>query len=335
MHIKDYFKIQFKHPILNSDDNEKEVKKASFLKDMENNFSSLESIELLSSNSKYSDSKILMKILNDEILKTIFRFHNKQNLTSQKEACSLISDSILSELCLKELENISGFLTKEQFEENETEETLTSFQNLLNYLQKYFKKEKWGSLHTPQDDFKKRKFVQLSFISSTIFLILFSIVYNKIKYPQIRNDFAQIQFMTTEKGIFAPESTLVADIKKEGWQEYKFKLANPQNIYKLKLDPLSQPKVKMQFKDIKFLDSNGKIIKERNFLIGDDLRLKDHKEIEYIQQMKPGRLKPGKYVELVSEGDDPQIFINCGPLKSVSEILVTFRITRGHLKFPD
>ncbi|MCC6275462.1 MAG: hypothetical protein IT569_06375 [Leptospiraceae bacterium] len=336
MQFKDYLKLQFKKPSLESSEEILESRKKAFQKSLQECYSRLESIELLYSNSKFQDSKILIQVLHNEITSVILHLYEKNKAQyGAQEAYALIKEPSISAICLKEHELINELLKTDNFGAEEVEGSLSAFQKIFDNFEKYFRKEKSSSFHTSLDDYKKRLLVQIAFATILLALTIFPAINNRVKYPPIKNDTALLSYTTTETENFTPQNSISLELNKEGWQDYKFKINPAKNLFKLRLDPISQSKIKIQLKEIRLLDNSGKVLKERDFLIGSDLRLKDMKEIENIQQMKPGKVVFGKYIEMISDGDDPQISFNFGPLQSVAEIQVTYRVAQGNKKFTD
>ena len=204
-------------------------------------------------------------------------------------------------------------------------------------LEKYYKQEKKQKLHTPLDTYKNRLSIQGSVIFTFIVIFgLFLFAYKKIKYRPLIQDTFQVFYTTSEKESFSEANSLKQTLNLSGdWFEYKLSINPPKDIYRLRMDPLNQVKARIQFKNIRILDKNGKILKERDFLIGNDLRPKNFEEIENTNQIIPGKISAGKFIEFVSNGDDPYISINTGLQKSVAEIQITIRVIEAHKKFKD
>jgi len=336
MQFKDYLKLQFKKPSLEASEEILESRKKAFQKSLQECYSRLESIELLYSNSKFQDSKILIQVLHNEITSVILHLYEKNKAQyGAQEAYALIKEPSISAICLKEHELINELLKTDNFGAEEVEGSLSAFQKIFDNFEKYFRKEKSSSLHTIMDDYKKHLLVQVTLAGIFLALIIFPIINNFAKYPPVKNDTALIFYTTSKIEPFNPLNSVSLELNKEGWQEYRFKLNPPKDIFKLRLDPLNQSKIKIQLKAIRLLDNSGKVLKERDFLIGSDSRLKDFQEIESFQQLKPGKIVPGKYIEMVSDGNDPQISFNFGALQSVTEIQATYRVAQGNKNFID
>ncbi|MBE7410814.1 MAG: hypothetical protein L6Q54_11810 [Leptospiraceae bacterium] len=336
MQWKDYLKIQILKPTLDESENEKEFRKIKFNESFEENNSKLESIEMLYNNSKFQDSKILIQVLNEDIKNPILQLHEKEkSQIKPNEAFQLIQDKSISEICIKEYSTIQEILKIVKFDSKEVEDSISSFQKIFDSMQKYFKKEKIGSLHTSLDDYKKRIFVQSSVLIFLLLLFGITPIKNKIKYPNVQNGKVEFFYTTQPDENFHTGNLLTLDLVPQGWHTYSFKFTPSKNLYKLRIDPLTQSKIKIQIKEIRILDNKGKILKERDLLIGNDLRIKNYQEIESIHQFKTGKMIPGKYVEVISDGNDPHISFNFGVLHSVGEVQITYRVAKGNFKFTD
>jgi len=341
MKVKDLFTIQFKKPDLVGDEEDKEKRKQDLDSGFEKAYSRLESIEILNSNSKKEDVSILLNAFLVDIYNVVARYLDSSLLRSSSEVPEAVT-----KLSNPELQSIFQDrnrllmiheITKPTEEEMEYLEEEAS--KLLMNLEKYFKKIRKTQLYTSLDDYRKRWMIQGSVLVSVLILSIGSVVYNKIRYPAMHNGKAQVFFLTKESPNPIEEfsySLPVSVADKGIWKDYRFEiLGDPKDLIGVRIDPIDQKKIRFGISHVRYLDSNGKVLAERDFQLTESLLPKNIEQIGILNDLKPGRAIAGAYAEMVSTGNDPFFFLNLPVSRKVRYVEVRMRFTEEFNKFSD
>lgn len=340
MQIKEYFTVQFKKPILADDEKTREEKKKTLEAKLEKAYSRLESIEILNSNSKSDDMFILSSYLVVDLYNLSADYHGVETVETAEGLADKVDN--LPDDALRTLYKDQGKLLSVHTLGKPTEEDAEVLEEqagkLLMGLEKHFKKLRKTELHTPLDDFKKRWKIQAGVVIGFLVLTVGGVIQNQLKYPVMKDDTAQLYFMSKE----TPNPTDANSVKipveasqAPQWQEYNFSLPEAKELVGVRVDPINQRKVRFNISHVKYLDSTGKVLFERDFQLGDNLIPKDIEQIGMLNDIKAGKAAPGAFAEMVSIGSDPFFHLELPPTKNVASVQVRMRMIEEYKKFED
>lgn len=340
MQIKDYFTFQFKKPDLEEAELSRERKKKILSENLEQAYSRLESIEILNSNSKTDDMFHITSILAVDLYNISAEFYGLEKVSNAiglKDKVDNFPDDSLRNL-YKEHERLLSISNIEKPTEEEAEVLEEQVSKLLTGLEKYYKKGKKDELHTPLDDFKKRWTVQGSVLVAVLVLTIGSVIQNKLKYPTMTDDKAQLYFLTKEKPNPTDENSVKLDVSASNagkWQDLKFDLPTQLELVGVRFDPINQRKVRINMERIQYLDEKGAVLFERDFQLGENLIPKDIEQIGMLNDIKAGRAVAGGFAEMVSTGSDPFFHLELPPTQNVSSVKIRVRMLEEFKKFED
>ena len=338
MPVADYFKVSFKKPELSESIAQIIEKKAKLKSQLESCYSRLESIEICNSNAKSNDALILADYLIVDIANLALSYFNKPailNSDNWLEKIKTISDEeISSSFNTHNLILASAYKT----EEEKSEKVETSLADLLYSIEKFIFKKNKAQFANPVDDFKKKSAIQ-AIISIIVVILLLNVgikQFNKLK--PIKSDTAKIYFMNAQAPAPVAANTVTAEVKpSEEWKDVSFVFPQPTDIKDIKVEPVHQNFARMQLKEIKYLDESKNVLRERNFQLSKIGMIENTEtnEICCTEDLKPGKLIPGKYFEVESTSATPAFYVKMENTKAVKEIILTFRYIKNTKKFAD
>lgn len=338
MKVKDYFKVSFRKPEISESISELIKRKNDLKSQLESCYSRLESIEICNSNAKPSDALILSNYLIVDILNLALLFIKQSPIEISdhwKEKIKLISDSELLSLFTSHQKLVES---SNENSEEKAESFEVSLSDLLDAVEKHIFKKNKSLFENPVDDYKRKTFVQVSVSIILIALIVNLGVkqYNKIK--PIKDDVAKIYFINSENPTPSDLNSVLAKVKPTlEWVDVSFVLPSPVEIKDIKIEPIHQTLSRFQIRDVKYLDSDKKILYERNFKLN-KLGMPDNSETNEIccmEEMKPGRLIPDHFIELESTNTSPSFYIKAEAVKDVKEIILGLRYIKNNKRFND
>lgn len=337
MKIADYFKVSFKKPEVTESVAKVLEKKNKLKSQLEICFSRLESIEICNSNSKSADANILASHLVIDIANLISIYLNQPIISSSDNWQEKVK-SFPEDLRSNFAEHSSVLSSTYETEEEKSEQIETSLSELLVSCEKFIFKKNKTEFQNPVDDYKKRSAVQ--FIVSVVMLVVLVNVgvkqYNKLK--PVKEDIAKIYYISKANALLVPDNLVTAKVSpSENWNEANFVFTTPVDIKDIKVELVHQIFTRIQIKEIKYLDESKKVIRERNFQLNNlgMVESTEKNEICCTEELKPGKLIAGKYLELESIGNSPSLYIKMEEAKSVKEIILTYRYTKNTKKFLD
>ncbi|PJE04563.1 MAG: hypothetical protein CK427_01945 [Leptospira sp.] len=338
MKVKDYFKIDWKRPELSKEEAKKESHKNVLSEKLEAIYSRMETVEIINSNGKSADSFVLSELLLLDLFNVIAEYKNFHPAKDSKEIASKISSlpDSLSKLFSdqKELLGIKELAINEENAEL-CEEQLAE---ILVGLEKYLKQIRRSELHTSLDDVKKRWRVQVGTLLGIFSLVVGSIIYQKVKYPDFEDGKAQLFLLSDESpvGIEANALTLPVQKSKKGeWVEYNFGISTPIAFSSIRIDPVDQRRMKFSISELTIFDEKDKVLYKRDFVLNENFLIKDYASIGEMNDLKAGKAKPGGFVEMVSTGSNPYFVLKTSPITNAKKIILKTRITEERYKFKD
>ncbi|MCZ8151262.1 MAG: hypothetical protein O9292_02530 [Rhodobacteraceae bacterium] len=340
MAIADLLKITLKKPVLSSEEETKEAKKKTLEKLLEGAFSRLESIEILNANGKSKDTEIISKQLALDLVNLSLAFSGKPNTEMGKDWMQVIAtvgDQKLTTIFEKYPMVLALSTSSESFTEEKLEDLETKLAELLNDIEKYFSILKKVELKTALSDQMFRWKLQGAFLTFLVFVAVGTIIYRKIKYPDLAVKEVKIYFMTKEEPGPKEENSVrtYIDLAKKGeWVEYSFPISKPVEITEIRLDPTEQARVRLTLESLKFLDSKDKLVYTHDFVWADDLLPKDKFSYGAISDIKmSGKAVSGNLIEMETTGSDPFLHVKMPQIKGVSKLVLKLRHIEAYKKF--
>ncbi|TGN20568.1 hypothetical protein [Leptospira idonii] len=340
MALQEYLKIQWKKPSLSSEETEKEDRKKQIEVLLENAYSRLESLEILNSNGKWEDSSILSRYLGLDLINLLLQYSHKPKLNFGDDWKAALSSSNL-ETKFSGSENLSEVLDllreNKTYSEKESEKIENGLGDFLAYLEKHFRILRRSELFTPIELFKKRIFIQGMFLVSLVLIAVGSVIYNKVRYPEMSQTDVQVFYLETENTPPSdPASTKLPLLlaKKGEWNIYEFVLPKKQALSGVRIDPLEQKRMKFSVDSLKVFDADGKILYERGFLIGPDLLPEGKGNFGQINDVKvTNKALPGNLIEMETTGNDPYFTVFFPQVKDAAKVELKMRHLEAHKKF--
>ncbi len=336
----DIFKINFKKPTLTAEDSKKEEQKSKLNSLFESAYSRMESIEILDSNGKWEDSSIIMRLLALDLVNLSLIHFGKPNTQMGKDWKSEIvqlKNEKLTNLYSKR-ENILALSSDEVAkDESKMEELENDFSYLLSDLEKHYKLLKKSELKTPLSEQIHRWRIQGTVVAAVILFALGTIVYRRVKYPDLAKTDVKIYYMTKlepgPKDEFS--SAIKIQVEKKGlWNEYEFVLPKSADITEMRVDPVEQSRIRVELESMNFYNAKGKLLYTHDFLYGQDLLPKDALKYGVISELKmSGKAAPGAKIGMESLGADPFFHLRLDEIKGVSKITLKMRHLEAYKKF--
>jgi hypothetical protein len=338
MLVKDFFKFVWKKPSLSPGDALKEENKAIFSTKMESIYSRLESAEILNSNGKTADAMMILEALFHDTFNMVAdykKFHHAKSVNEIKTRIDSLPENLA--IIFRDKNEILNISKLEITEEN-SEKCEEQISEIISKLEKFFRLTKRTEWHTPMDDVKTIWKVQISSIIGLIVLILGTVGYQKIRYPNLVDGVVNVYFMndtltTATEG--NSKSAPFSEKNRGEWIDYTFSLDQPINLTSIRLDPINQRRIKFSISEMSILDIKGRILYSRDFVLNENFLIKDYASIGQLNELKAGKAKPGGFVEMVSTGSNPYFEIKTPKINNVSKIIVKMRIIEERYKFKD
>jgi hypothetical protein len=334
MSIKDYFKLDFKKPDMDSETTAILKRKEGLENKLENLYSRLETVEICNSNSKFFDSEIISNSLFKDIIEFATTYENKNanqlvndftNLTSETEINSAFSETY-------------NLLSLKSIDEDHITKIEESLSNLIYKLEKYIFSKNKKTFENNYSSFKKRIQIQ-SIIASIVFIFLSYQAYLFYKKNKpVNPDIAKLYYLAEKAETPSAANMIQADITPgETWQEAKFILPKPSEVLNVKFEPIKQDYIRIQFKEVRYLDEKG-LVKNTKSLKLNSIGMVDNKpedEICCLEGFKPGKLLPEKYIEFETLVPNTSFYIKQPKMKDIKEIVLVYRYIKNTKKFKD
>jgi hypothetical protein len=338
MIVKDFFKFVWNKPILSSADALKEESKIIFSNKLESIYSRLESAEILNSNGKSADAMLILESLFQDAFNMVAdykKFHHAKSAAEIKSRLDSLPEDLAKIFRDKnEILNISNL----EISEENSEKCEEQISEIISKLEKFFRLTRKTEWHTPLDDVKTIWKVQIGSVLGLLFIILGTIAYQKIRYPNLVDGSVQIFFLNENLTTFteANSKSLPFLVKNRGeWIEYNFSLDQPASITSIRLDPINQRKIKFSVSELSVLDIKDRILFKRDFVLNENFLIKDYGNIDQLSELKAGKAIPGGFVEMVSTGSNPYFELKTPKINGASKITVKLRHTEERFKFKD
>lgn len=341
MKLADYLKWDWKKPELDGEGSIRVEKKKALKDGLESAYSRLESVEILSSNSKPQDVFLLAGALLVDLYNLVARFFGQDTIANSsgiRARIEALPEEELRNLFLAHdrLLNVSEIGEPSEEEVEVVEEQITQ---LLSSVEKFFLKTKKQELHTALDDFQKKRTIQISVVGALLLVVLASYGYIQYKFPPFKTGALQVYYLTPEAPNPSESNAVTKDLemdKKGEWVEYTMDIpGGPKELIGVRIDPVNQRRVRIGMSHIRYLGADGGVLYERDFQLDENLIPKDIKQIGASNDIKSGRAVPGGYSEIVSIGSDPFVIFNLPQTKNVAKVAVRLRVIEESKKFKD
>lgn len=334
LRIRDLLFLPWMAPVLTPPDLEFEKQKESRKKALFQIDSRLESIEILLTNDKWEDAKLLFRQLAYDLV-------NFQLLrTGQKEipvGGNLLGFSIPeSDKKLKPFRFLESLERLSEFSGKELDENLSFAIDTYEFLLEESKKEFNSRLATPLDSFRLVKRVRIVIIGIVFSFSIIGYIYYQYKFPVMKDQSIKLYtFESKEKPETSESRTFSLPVLKKdigNWVDYEFPLNESMSSFGgLRIDPLEQRGIRFVLDQISVLDSKGKEIYSKKIVVSHNLLPEDYQDFLKIADIKTaGKQLPGEMVEMITTGSDPQIQLVFPALKDAKSIKLKMKYIEAH-----
>lgn len=337
MNIKSLFVSYWKKPTLSADDTKKEESKKSTKAQLELCESRLESLEILTTNDKIEDAKLILPTFLLDLVNLSRLIEGKDKLSTLPNLTEFVSGLNLTE---KQTKEFSVFVEIGDIlggDEKKSEESLEKFYSILSYFERQFSKTKKEVLFTEYDAYKRAFVVRLTALASVIAIALTSFFTYSYKFPKLKNQSLKIYFLEskTEQRL-TEERSVSAELpvdKKGEWVEISLAVPDAvESFGALRIEPLRQRGIRFSMTEFQVLDAKGKVLLERKFDIGENLLPNRYEDFLSFQDVKTvANIKPGELLEMDSTGSRPQFTLLNQTILSPKTIKFKIRFLETHL----
>jgi len=339
--IKDYFKIQLRRPTLEGPELAKEEKRVALLAKMDALDSRLESLEILNSNGKIEDFRVLAEAFLFDALNLGHHLEKSSDLPKRDkwwEDFSWASPE-LQEIFKKNTKAFE-YLNSKKLEEEEYDSWETAISDLGTDLRNQIQTISRKELNTAISEYQRRWKVQGTAFFSFVLIFFLGVFIYYTKYPSFRDTNLQVFFLSQKGGSPTEELSTKEIIKSQNkgeWIEYT--LSVPQGIKELsgaRIDFGDFIKSKYQIKSLQVLDKDGKVLGGKEFVIPEGGFLPEREDYGALNDIKlVGKLEPGKFIQIETIGMDPYLTAFFPTVKNPSSVKVILRFIESHKKFKD
>ncbi|TGL86017.1 hypothetical protein EHQ68_09640 [Leptospira congkakensis] len=296
--------------------------------------SRLESVELLLSNEKLEETKILFRFLAFDLVNfQLLRTNQKEIPYSGDLSGFTIPETDRKLKPFRFLETLDRL---SHFTEKEMDEILSLAVDTYDYLLYESTKDFKARFQTTLDQFRFIRLLRLLILSAVLFFSIFGYAYNQYKYPVMRDQSIKLYTFIGRDKPETSESLSVSKpvLKKDigNWVEYEWTL--PESMSKfggLRIDPLEQRGIRFVLDQISILDSKGKEIYSKKIVMSSSLLPEDYQDFLQIIDIKTaGKQSPGEMVEMITTGSNPQIQLVFPTLNDAKTIKLKMKYIEAH-----
>ncbi|WP_332461310.1 hypothetical protein [Leptospira chreensis] len=334
LRIRDLLFLPWMAPVLTPPELEFEKQKDSRKKALFQIDSRLESVELLLTNEKWEDAKLLFRQLAYDLV-------NFQLLrTGQKEipvGGNLAGFSIPeSEKKSKPFRFLESWERLSELNGKELDEILTFAIDTYEFLLKESKKEFNSRLTTPLDTFRWFRKVRIGIIGIVFSFSIIGYIYYQYKFPVLKDQTIKLYTFKSKEKPETSESRVIAlpVLKKDigNWVDYEFPLNESMSFFGgLRIDPLEQRGIRFVLDQISVFDSKGKEIYSKKIVVSPNLLPEDYQDFLKIVDIKTaGKQSPGETVEMITTGSDPQIQLVFPTIKDAKSIKLKMKYIEAY-----
>ncbi|TGM81467.1 hypothetical protein EHR01_01290 [Leptospira mtsangambouensis] len=332
--IRDLLFSPWKAPVLGPQEQTLEKQKESQKEVLAKLESRLESVELLLTNEKLEDAKLLFQVLAFDLINFQLQRTNQTQIPTGGNLSSFVFPE--TDRKLKPFGFIKSLDQVHRFNEKEMDEVLSSAVDTYEYLLYESKKEFKTRYQTVLDQFRFIKQIRFFLLSVVLSFSIFVLVYYQYKYPQMKDQSIKLYSFISKDKPETSESLMVSQpvLKKDvgNWVDYEWTLPDSMSTFGgLRIDPLEQRGIRFSFDQVSILDSKGKELYHKKFVVSDSLLPQDYQDFLQISDIKTaGKQTPGELVEMITTGRDPQIHLVFPILSDAKTIKLKMKYIEAH-----
>lgn len=335
-----FFLIQQKwnKPELTENELALESKKQKLEQKMEELRSRIQSIELLASNSKYTDVNILGSHLQQNYLEVLQEFEVIDIQNGQSEdAADLKSSQFKIKSCFPIDAQSDGkeiLSTQKQLDQS----IRLAKQAMIELNNLWSRKKSW--MQTKLDVVKSRFKTFTIIVTIVILLILFGYVFKKVNYPELHADKVEMHYKIRSNNgdKLIPLQAVDLDLNQKGqWVDYKFHLpyALQFDLTDLIFTPLNQSKMRIALATLQYKGINGQTLFSRDFITGPNFLIHDAEHMPNLRSLVRDKKQPGSFIELLTTCNDPIVHFKPPAISGVKLIVLRMRVTEKYNRFID
>ena len=332
--IRDLLFSPWKAPILGPLEQTLEKQKESQKEVLAKLESRLESVEFLLTNEKLEDAKLLFQVLAFDLVNFQLQRTNQKEIPTGGNLNSFVFPE--TDRKLKPFGFIKSLDQVNHFNEKEMDEVLSSAVDTYEYLLYESKKEFKTRYQTVLDQFRFIKQIRFFLLSVVLSFSIFGLIYYQYKYPQIKDQSIKLYSFIGKDKPETSESLMVSQpvLKKDvgNWVDYEWTLPDSMSAFGgLRIDPLEQRGIRFSLDQVSILDSKGKELYRKKFVVSESLLPEDYQDFLQISDIQTaGKQTPGELVEMITTGRDPQIHLVFPILSDAKTIKLKMKYIEAH-----
>ncbi|PJZ85514.1 hypothetical protein [Leptospira harrisiae] len=332
--IRDLLFSPWKAPVLEHEELKFEEEKKSQKIKLTQIESRLESVELLLSNEKLEDAKLLFRVLAFDLVSFQLRRTNQKEIPLDGNLNGFVIPE--SDRKLKPFGFIKSLDQVPNFSDKEMDEILSSAVDTFEYLLYESKKEFKTRYLTNLDQFRFIKQIRFLLLSAFFSFSILGFIYYQFKFPQMKDQSIKLYSFISKEKPETSESLMVSQpvLKKDigSWVAYEWTLPESMSAFGgLRIDPLEQRGIRFTLDQITILDSKGKELYQKKFVVSSSMLPEDYQDYLQILDIKTaGKQTPGELVEMVTTGKDPQIHLVFPILTDAKTIKLKMKYIEAH-----
>lgn len=324
----------WKAPVLTSEEQLLEKQKEVLKKSLASIESRLETLEILISNDKLEDTKLLFRYLAYDLVNCQLQRTNQKEISFEGNLQGfVVPETNQKRKPFRFLESLGKV---SEWNEKDMESGLSAAIDTFEFLSSELTKEFKSRYFTPLDQFLLIRNVRIGLVSAIVASIFFGFSYYQYKYPVFKDQSIKLYTFTSRENPNTNESLMVAKpvLKKDigNWVTYEWELPKSMAEFGgLRIDPLEQRGIRFSLDQITVLDSKGKEIYNKKIIVSSSLLPEDYQDFLKITDIKTaGKQIPGELVEMITTGSDPQIHFVFPTVKDAKTIKLKMKFIEAH-----
>ncbi|TGK84237.1 hypothetical protein EHQ31_06010 [Leptospira montravelensis] len=324
----------WKPPVLTSDELTLEKQKEALKKSLSSIESRLEALEILISNDKLEETKLLFRYLAYDLINCQLQRTNQKEIPFEGNLQGFVVPETNKKL--KPFSFLESLGKVSDWNEKEMENGLSTAIDTFEYLSSESKKEFKTQYLTQLDQFLFLRKVRIGLVSAILVSILFGFSYFQYKYPVFKDQSIKLYTFTSRENPNTSESLMVTKpvLKKDigNWVMYEWELPKSMAEFGgLRIDPLEQRGIRFSLDQISILDSKGKEVYNKKIIVSSSFLPEDYQDYLKITDIKTASKQiPGELVEMITTGSDPQIHFVFPTVKDAKTIKLKMKFIEAH-----
>ncbi|MBM9548516.1 hypothetical protein JWG40_15925 [Leptospira sp. 201903074] len=334
LRIRDLLFSSWKTPVLEPGELEFEKQKESQKRVLAQIQSRLESIELLLSNEKLEDAKLLFRSVTFDLVNFQLQRTNKKEIFTEEDLKGFLIPE--SDRKQKPFQFLNSWDRISPLDAKKMDQILSEAIDTYEFLLYESKKEFKTRYLTLMDQFQLIRQIRFFFLSAIFLLSATGYIYNQYKFPVMRDQSIKLYSFLSKEKPETSDSMMVSKpvFKKDigNWVEYEWELPESMSTFGgLRIDPLEQRGIRFVLDQISILDSKGKEIYSKKMVVSANLLPEDYQDFFKILDVKTaGKQSPGELVEMITTGSDPQIQLVFPLLMDAKTIKLKMKYIEAH-----